>query len=915
MPNYYPVEFSVSTANSFFVSVGLEHVSVQLVQRILFFFLIVIFGSWFSYLLIYYLTKNPVASLVGSIIYNFNIPFLVQTATGHMLLSIAYTFFPLAIYFFMLLLEKQELKNAIFLALSLFVCGIYEFRATYVLLWILFLYFAFHLFIRKKITLRESTIVGISILIFLLLNSFWLIGTLSNYEQYIGTAVGRSIFKGPPTDNLILSSFSLYQLFWSGGKVISFLIHPIPTYLFIIPILVFFTLIVSKENMPYKDKILFFSLLSLIGIFLSKFYFSPFPNSYEWMYNHFPGFNAFREPSKFTVIIFLSYSILISYLIDITSRTIVKKKIGRCVYYVLISLVLILFLWNTKPIITGEIGTTFIPREIPQDYLTFKPFILNQSDYFRTLYVPRDSRWGIYTNNNPKIGAVTIEGDLWKDFVVKSAKENYIVSPLTKNYSNALLDSSSIKYVVVPIRDTKNDDDFFVYYGNDSQYFINVLDNQTYLERVDIGTEELVIYENKNYLPHIYISTVNQSLENFSRESISEVNFTAINPSEYKVTFRNNKPFYLYFSEAYNQKWMIAQNFNWIKGLSKSQFITAEHTKSYGFLNAWYVDPSKLETNKDGEYELTIYFQPQSYFYLGLIISIITFLACIGYLVYNWRKSKARKHSRKSSAPSASARKGLFNKPSFKKPLFRLLITALIILSLFFFILIFKYYSSVPVSQSYSFNSSNLVADASFEMFNKTAGDCCNSNPNASRVYASKSTDAFSGNYSLLLQSSSQCSCASFPVANFSKSYLYYSSFYYKGDNPSMCAWIGGEKRCNPKKDYARSVKWQNYQFILEPTSNATAISMFFYAKSDGKKNVSDWYDNLEVIRLVPIDQIQENASYVVKVFDSTKLAGIPLGNDYYLISGSLVKAFPIYLFILLVFSSASLAYLLLRKK
>ena len=152
-------------------------------------------------------------------------------------------------------------------------------------------------------------------------------------------------------------------------------------------------------------------------------------------------------------------------------------------------------------------------------------------------------------------------------------------------------------------------------------------------------------------------------------------------------------------------------------------------------------------------------------------------------------------------------------------------------------------------------------------------------------------------------------------MINFSNSSIYYASFYYKGDNPSICAYIGGEKRCNPKKDYAKSVKWQNHQFILEPTSNATSISMYFYAKSDGKKNVSDWYDALEVIRLIPIDQIQENASYVVKVFDNTKLAGIPLGNDYYLISGKLAKAFPIYLFILLVFSSAALAYLLLRKR
>jgi hypothetical protein len=32
----------------------------------------------------------------------------------------------------------------------------------------------------------------------------------------------------------------------------------------------------------------------------------------------------------------------------------------------------------------------------------------------------------------------------------------------------------------------------------------------------------------------------------------------------------------------------------------------------------------------------TIYFRPQSYFYLGLIISGTTLLSCLGYLVWAW---------------------------------------------------------------------------------------------------------------------------------------------------------------------------------------------------------------------------------------------------------------------------------------
>ena len=44
--------------------------------------------------------------------------------------------------------------------------------------------------------------------------------------------------------------------------------------------------------------------------------------------------------------------------------------------------------------------------------------------------------------------------------------------------------------------------------------------------------------------------------------------------------------------------------------------------------------------NPDGSIniELVMYFKPQSYFYLGLIISGTTFISCIAYLVWDRRK-------------------------------------------------------------------------------------------------------------------------------------------------------------------------------------------------------------------------------------------------------------------------------------
>lgn len=51
--------------------------------------------------------------------------------------------------------------------------------------------------------------------------------------------------------------------------------------------------------------------------------------------------------------------------------------------------------------------------------------------------------------------------------------------------------------------------------------------------------------------------------------------------------------------------------------------------------------------NPDGSIDvrMTLYFRPQSYFYIGLIISGITFVGLLGYLGYSWIRERRRKSS------------------------------------------------------------------------------------------------------------------------------------------------------------------------------------------------------------------------------------------------------------------------------
>ncbi|NCU42685.1 MAG: hypothetical protein EOM19_08355 [Candidatus Moranbacteria bacterium] len=68
--------------------------------------------------------------------------------------------------------------------------------------------------------------------------------------------------------------------------------------------------------MKKREYILFFALVALVGMLLGKQVSEPFPTLYNWLYETFPGFNAFREASKFYVLIALGYAVGIASLVD-----------------------------------------------------------------------------------------------------------------------------------------------------------------------------------------------------------------------------------------------------------------------------------------------------------------------------------------------------------------------------------------------------------------------------------------------------------------------------------------------------------------------------------------------------------------------------------------------------------------------
>lgn len=147
--------------------------------------------------------------------------------------------------------------------------------------------------------------------------------------------------------------------------------------------------------------------------------------------------------------------------------------------------------------------------------------------------------------------------------------------------------------------------------------------------------------------------------------------FKKINPTKYIVAVENaTQPFFLVFSESYHPQWrvyiedelvrfdyIIAEYptinvreakhdwYNFTPGdivflFKKPAVNETLHFIANGYANAWYIDPKEFDRDSDGKFTIIIYFLPQSLFYLGLFISGITLLSCIGYLFYDWRRER-----------------------------------------------------------------------------------------------------------------------------------------------------------------------------------------------------------------------------------------------------------------------------------
>jgi len=567
--------------------------SWSLITKIIYLYPYLILAVISPILLIRYIFPKNNFYLLAVLIFLFN-TYALMLAGGEVFLTLAYVLLPLILIISIKTIDSRApmIKNSIVLGLLVSAQIMFDPRVAYMTMFTVGIYFLFNIcnsLILRRI-LYAFIIPGI---IVVLLNTFWIFPSImhgGNPVETLGVAYSATTAVNYLSFAKFENTISLLHPNWPEnifGKV-SFMK---PGFI-LLPILAFASLLFINKLKDKREKlfIIFFSFLGLLGAFLSKGSNDPFGGIYLWLFKYFPGFELFRDASKWYLLIALSYTILIPFSTWKIYEWLSRKNRFSILNFQNFFLFLVIFylLFLIRPAIFGQLGGVFKTVIVPQDYARFEKFLYNQPEYFRTLWFPSKQRFGYYSQNHPEMSATAL---------FNLYDNQNLFKKLQENTTEKILEEASIKYVIVPydsegeifLTDRKYDKKLYL----DT---INELKTIKWLRPID-SFGRIIVFENLNYKDHFW-----------SSDSNLKINYKYINPTLYEVDVRNaKKGDILVFSEAYDSNWTA----------------NAILSSKYNLFNSFILP-------KDGSYKLTVYYIIQDYVNIGLWISTAALLITLG---------------------------------------------------------------------------------------------------------------------------------------------------------------------------------------------------------------------------------------------------------------------------------------------
>lgn len=583
--------------------IGNLGLSWEIYHKIFFASVFIVLSVWTSFLL--------TRSWIGSLIYSTNTWILLVFSGGQMGIALSYAIIPLVLIAFQSVIKQLSLRTSLFFSLIFSIQLMFDQRMALITLGIILILLVY------KTLKNPPSVSQLQKKLFLLLiipaaifalNLYWVLPLL--FSRIIGASALSAITGGSGQ-----ASFFSFAFFENSIS----LLHPnYPENIFgkvsfmkpefiILPVIAFSGLLFSKSER--FNKVLIYALIGLIGAFLAKGTNEPFGAVYTWLFQNVPGFSLFRDPTKFYVLVALSYTILISFVLNEISNGVLfftkrffKKSLSIALIHFLLSFVFIVFWGFTiRDSFLGNVGGIFKETRVPQEYTQLKDYLVSQSDFSRTLWIPTRQRFGYFSDNHPAIDGYDLFGRI-SPASMAARLENTDVQRLLTNLS--------IKYIVVPfdnqgeifLTDRKYDESLW-------QKTIERLDESRSLNK-DARFGKLRLYKTRVYNGRFYI-------QQSDGKTIPNLPYQRVDNTEYLVSIKGAKAGdALVFSEGYDLGWQA----------------TSEDVKIFPIPRERLINGFVLP--RDGDYSFEVYYIPQSASGVGFVVSGVVLLLTISTLVY-----------------------------------------------------------------------------------------------------------------------------------------------------------------------------------------------------------------------------------------------------------------------------------------
>lgn len=510
------------------------HCDFSIVERITVFYPLVLYLIFSPWYLAHTLGFRRLGIATTIIVFSLNS--YVFHIVGVTTFALAIALGPFVMATFIQTVQRPRAREGLLLALAVGLQIIYEVRISYVTFCFCALYLLYFMVTSLprnwQILLRLGRTLFLATLVVLLIHSYWLIPLLSSY---LGSGMQVSLLPtgyGDPHWVRALSYWNLLhvlglQVPWWGapGKINP----PNPQFL-LLPILAFSVFLFSIHKR--KQILLFFGLTALIFSFLAKGSKPPFGEVYIWLFLHFPGFSMFREPGKWWFPVVISYAILFAFLVERVGNQKFLERIGSWLKekihlpsplikigmgIVVIGAFFLIFPVQPisvhryihhryeNPEIAFQSGKTYIPRPVPQEYLSLEDFLHKQPNFFRTLWFPARYRFGYFSSQHPGLSGVDLSGRL-SSFCSGNPRERAYKFTYISHPSILLpLRLFSIKYIIVP--DAPQDDygDYY-WYGLSPKYYYQAIEENSNFSPIPFEGD-IRLYEVADFFPHFYATT------------------------------------------------------------------------------------------------------------------------------------------------------------------------------------------------------------------------------------------------------------------------------------------------------------------------------------------------------------------------------------------------------------------------